>query len=248
MLDYRVILPGVPVSSDRGALGWCSVSLMEIAGKKILFDTGSSGDRKMLLEGLRREGIQPDEIDILFVSHLHFDHFINAELFTGSKIFVSQRDLDYVLQGEFREKNDPYVPFTMVTALEDYLIPCREDDEIVAGLRVVPLPGHTPGTSGLFYEEDRILFASDGVKNGWEFVHNEPPPSFHSETAALENYEFVRRHVDTVIPGHDRPFRIHGTTEIEYVRELSCTIQFYPEPDGDGQCVRFGGGGLTIVR
>jgi glyoxylase-like metal-dependent hydrolase (beta-lactamase superfamily II) len=247
MLDFKIILSGVPLSSDRGALGWCTVSLIEISGTKILFDTGSYGDRGLLLEELKNAGTDPDGIDIVFISHLHFDHFLNVELFPESKIIVSERELNYVLEGEFKKTNDPYVPFSMVTVLKDHLTPCREGEEIVAGMKVVLLPGHTPGTSGLFYEKDHVLFASDGVKNGWEFVNNEPPPSFYSEKAALANYEFVREQVDIVIPGHDRPFNIKRDNRIEYIRDFGCTVQFYPDPYGSMKKVNLSGKGISTV-
>ncbi len=41
-------------------------------GKSILFDTG--GDGSILLENMRRLNINPDEIEVVFLSHIHGDH------------------------------------------------------------------------------------------------------------------------------------------------------------------------------
>ena len=40
--------------------------------RTILFDTGGSGE--ILLKNLSKMGISPDEIDIIFLSHEHYDH------------------------------------------------------------------------------------------------------------------------------------------------------------------------------
>lgn len=81
MLHYSILLTGIPVTSERGALGWCTVAYLHLPGRHILFDTGSCGDRSLLLEQLEKIDLGPERIDTFVVSHLHFDHFVNAEIF-----------------------------------------------------------------------------------------------------------------------------------------------------------------------
>lgn len=45
--------------------------LIEISGKKILFDTGASG---LFLENAKKMGIKLEEVDLVVVSHGHHDH------------------------------------------------------------------------------------------------------------------------------------------------------------------------------
>jgi len=47
-------------------------SYLQIGNKKILFDTGSNS--KILLYNMRQLGINPEDIDIVFISHAHYDH------------------------------------------------------------------------------------------------------------------------------------------------------------------------------
>ncbi len=46
---------------------------------------------------LRREGVSPDEVDYLFLTHLHWDHCVNTRLFANAKIVVSSRGLASVV-------------------------------------------------------------------------------------------------------------------------------------------------------
>jgi len=51
---------------------WGFSALIEINGKKILFDAGASGS--ILLSNMSQLGIAPEDIDEVFISHAHFDH------------------------------------------------------------------------------------------------------------------------------------------------------------------------------
>jgi len=51
---------------------WGFAALVETDGRKILFDTGASGS--ILLGNMRKLGIDPEEVDNVFISHAHYDH------------------------------------------------------------------------------------------------------------------------------------------------------------------------------
>jgi len=50
----------------------CLVEIPQPAGKRILFDAGTSG--KILLSNMKNLNINPASIDEIFISHAHFDH------------------------------------------------------------------------------------------------------------------------------------------------------------------------------
>ncbi len=204
---YRILLPGVPVSSGRGALGWCSVVLLRAGGKNILFDTGSYGDRPLLLQQLAGCGLAPEDVDLIFASHFHYDHVVNAELF-GCEVAVSRAEWRYVVEGDYLARRDPFVPRALVGHLGKRLVPVGGGDELAPGIVTVELPGHTPGTTGLLVRDEGVLLASDAVKNAWDFVRGAPPPSFFSAETAPANYRRVRELARVVVPGHDRPFEL----------------------------------------
>jgi 7,8-dihydropterin-6-yl-methyl-4-(beta-D-ribofuranosyl)aminobenzene 5'-phosphate synthase len=51
---------------------WGFSCLVEASGKKILFDTGAKGD--ILLDNMKKLAINPSEIEMIFISHGHWDH------------------------------------------------------------------------------------------------------------------------------------------------------------------------------
>jgi len=118
-INYEIIMPGIGASSNRGALGWCNISIIYANGKTILFDTGSNDDREELLLELEKMNIEINNIDIIFISHLHYDHCCNIELFDNAQIIVSKRELEYVITQEYKKYNDPYVPFATVKYFEN---------------------------------------------------------------------------------------------------------------------------------
>ena len=52
--------------------GWGFSCFIKIEGKNILFDTGA--DSETLFSNMEKMGINPKEIDFVFISHLHGDH------------------------------------------------------------------------------------------------------------------------------------------------------------------------------
>lgn len=230
--SYEILLPGIPVSSTRGAFGWCTVVLIQNGDKRILFDTGSYNVRPILLENLKKRHLSPEDIDIVFISHPHYDHIVNAELFDRSQILISEADLNYAL-----EANDPFVPVTLIDMLKKRLRTLAGEEYITETAKAVSLPGHTPGHMGLLLEHDSIIVAGDAVKNAWEFVHLVAPPPFVSEVSSLQSYNKIRSLAKVVIPGHDRPFRLTDDDRVEYIQDGSAEICIYENPYQDARVI-----------
>jgi len=51
---------------------WGFSALIEVNEKKIIFDTGDNGD--ILMSNMKKLGIDPANIDAVFISHNHYDH------------------------------------------------------------------------------------------------------------------------------------------------------------------------------
>ncbi|MCK4783053.1 MAG: MBL fold metallo-hydrolase, partial [Desulfobacteraceae bacterium] len=51
---------------------WGFACLVEVYGKKILFDTGANGS--ILLENMKTLNIDPTVVEEIFISHAHSDH------------------------------------------------------------------------------------------------------------------------------------------------------------------------------
>jgi glyoxylase-like metal-dependent hydrolase (beta-lactamase superfamily II) len=63
------------------------VYLIKIGKDNILIDTSSKQARPELLEELKQLKIQPRDIHIILLTHRHWDHVENLELFPNAKVY-----------------------------------------------------------------------------------------------------------------------------------------------------------------
>jgi len=72
-----------------------TVYLVKEGGENILIDTSSEENKKGLLEDLEKLEITPEDIDILVLTHSHWDHIGNNNLFPNAKIITSRNTEDF---------------------------------------------------------------------------------------------------------------------------------------------------------
>ncbi|MGA2989824.1 MAG: MBL fold metallo-hydrolase [Candidatus Korobacteraceae bacterium] len=209
MIAIDTILGGFPGWTSRGALGWGAIYLVTTeTGEKILFDTGATNQRSSLLPKLKERGISPANISTVILSHLHFDHASNWDYFIGSEIVVHASDLEWALSA-----HGPVSELAFrCKAIKEHakLRVITEDCELKPGLRIIHVPGHTPGSIAL--KMDRIVICGDALKNRWELQGDVPtvpassgPKSLWSAQAFIKSLEKLTSGADKLYPGHDSP-------------------------------------------
>jgi glyoxylase-like metal-dependent hydrolase (beta-lactamase superfamily II) len=233
MAEVDVLLRGFPGVSSRGYFGWCNVVLIRSGGEILLFDTGSHGDRALLLKELEGRGLGPRDIDLVVISHLHFDHCLNADLFKGARLLISEEDVGYACSDRPDAAGDTFVPRAHAERLAELAEPLRDGDRITGEVEAMALPGHTPGLMGLFLRGEGIVLASDSVKNAWEFARMDPTACFHGKGDAIESMRRIAGVAKVVIPGHDRPFEIQGG-RIKYRGGIKVEISAMLAPELEG--------------
>jgi len=85
-------------------------------------------------------------IDIVVNTHLHFDHCGGNHLFAGRPTYVQRRELD-----DARSEDD-YTIREWVEAPGVQYVPVDGEFELFPGLRLLPAPGHTPGSQVVVVE------------------------------------------------------------------------------------------------
>ena len=85
-------------------------------------------------------------IDVVVNTHLHFDHCGGNHLFAGRPTYVQRRELD-----DARSKDD-YTIREWVDAPGVQYVPVDGELELLPGVRLVPTPGHTPGSQVVVVE------------------------------------------------------------------------------------------------
>ena len=120
---------------------------------------------------LRSAGYTPDQVDLVLITHLHADHAggLTAQdgqrVFPNADVFVAKAESDFWLSPENAAKapKDAQSFFQSAQAIAAPYIKAGKwhtfsgSEAIADGMKIVPLPGHTPGQMG--YE-----FASKGQK------------------------------------------------------------------------------------
>ena len=160
--------------------------LIEGDGKRVLVDAGSGtkDDAKFrdiyaierpegLIEDLRAAGIAPEQVDTVALTHLHFDHCgggtsrgedgVVRPTFPKAHYLVRRQEWDDAHHANERNRasylSDNYDPL----AQSGQLILHAQDIEILPGVWMKNLPGHTLGHQGVFFDIPgaRALYAVD---------------------------------------------------------------------------------------
>jgi glyoxylase-like metal-dependent hydrolase (beta-lactamase superfamily II) len=181
------------------------VYLVHAGTRRILFDCGHAGRRRALLRALGERGLAPRDIDVLVLSHAHWDHVQNADLFADVLIHPAE---DLAPQG------NPFTPPWTAALLAGVSVrPAANGLELAPGVTVTALPGHTAGSIGLTVATaaGTALLTGDAVPSAGALRRGRCSSAV-DEVAAAESMALVRSRADLVYPGHDRPFTLEAGT------------------------------------
>jgi len=94
-------------------------------------------------DGLAKWGLKPEDIDMIILTHLHWDHIMNAEKCKNAKLIVQEEEMKAALD------HHPIVHFAY--APRWYYEQMRNvelvngDVDLLPGIRLIFSPGHTQG-------------------------------------------------------------------------------------------------------
>lgn len=181
--------------------------LVDDGDVKLLVDTGiGDPEQSDLLTALEEAGVTPEAIDVVMISHFHGDHFSGVSDAHGTPTFpqaryvAAQTEWDYWMEGS---SDRAVYAQNKLQPLADQFSFVQPGDEILPGITVVDLAGHTPGQVGLLLESegDRLLFVADilhtvpqFVRPDWHFVWDSLP-----EQAVAMRRASLRRAADETL-------------------------------------------------
>lgn len=123
------------------------------------------------LNHLGRAGLAPEDVDLVFLTHLHVDHTgwltrkIGGEwvpTFPKARHVVTETELSFWTEhhGDFAYMAESVPESVEPLRQRDMFAFIAPGDEIALGLRVVDLAGHSPGMVGLEYSEGGKLLGA----------------------------------------------------------------------------------------
>jgi glyoxylase-like metal-dependent hydrolase (beta-lactamase superfamily II) len=162
--------------------GSINAFLVNTGSKLILIDSGAGtlygACCGHLIENLRASGYTPEQVDEVLLTHLHADHVGGIApggivVFPNAVIRSSKLDADYWLNDTNEKAAQDFLRPMFEgdkASLKPYIaagryMPFEGEQEIVPGIRAIPLPGHTPGHTSYVVESrgQKLLVWGDVV-------------------------------------------------------------------------------------
>jgi len=167
------------------------------------------------LELLSSIDVTPGDIDHVVLSHLHFDHIGNVDLFPDATFSVARSELEY-WTGPYadrpliNESGDPDEIQLVADLLRDDRLHLVDGvEEILPGIEVRPIRGHTPGQliTEVATRSGSVVLASDTIHFYEEMELDRPYWVFHDLEGMYHGYDALRtlgaRPGASIVAGHD---------------------------------------------
>lgn len=200
MAEVKVLVNGEHTWNEEKKLMIGSTVTLIKTDKNILVDAGTFKDKEKLLNSLKEEGLTPEDIDIVFLTHLHLDHIVNVHLFNKSMIMLKLIKGEY--PGQIQRLNQGTLERTEI----------KDGVEIAKDVECLLTPGHSGDMVSLIVNTDkgRIVIAGDAIPNKkMADLNNEPLPALIVD---MNDFNKSRKKIleiaDYIVPGHGDMFKV----------------------------------------
>lgn len=193
------------------------------AARSFVVDTGFNAEtagrrgRELLRpvpEGLQVLGMTPDAVSDVILTHMHYDHAGNNDLFRGARFHLQEQEMSFVtgkcmchdlLRHPFEEED----VVTMVRNVFAGRVEFHDGaSEIAPGISVHRTGGHSKGLQCVRVSTARgpVVLASDAAHYYEHIEQNRAFAVFENLTDVLEGYRLLKKlapSMQHIVPGHD---------------------------------------------
>lgn len=199
--------------------------LIEGEDKTILIDTGLGDcDEVMAMQGeygidyiatktkdeeivtaLAQKGLKPEDIDVVALTHLHFDHIGNNELFSKAR-FVVQKD-----EVPFLVSPPPFATFYYrewqhkLTSISGRLDTIEGNYRLSKNVELIKVGGHAAGQMVVMVDTalGKVCIGSDFYYNYTNIDRSWPMGPLWNVQQWIDNDRWVKSNCDMILPNHD---------------------------------------------
>ena len=187
----------------------CDTGFDEIAAKerarKITHPVG---------DGIKALGLQPDKVDHVIATHMHWDHAGNYDLFPNARYHIQDTEMAYAT-GRGMCHQMLRIPFSesdvlaMVRKIFAYRVEFHDGvDEVAPGITVHRIGGHSKGLQCVRVKTRRgyVVVASDSAHLYSHIDEDRVFPITYSVGDTLEGYRTLQKLASSrhhIVPGHD---------------------------------------------
>jgi glyoxylase-like metal-dependent hydrolase (beta-lactamase superfamily II) len=169
---------------------------------------------KPIDEGLRSIGIQANSIEHIIVTHMHYDHIGNYEMFPKARYHLQRDEMAYAT-GRYMCHAHMRIPFEVddVVAMVRKVFAERVvfhdgTEQIAPGVTVHKIDGHSMGLQCVRVNTRRghVVLASDASHLYGHIDHGRVFPITYCVGDVLEGYATIKKLADSpdhIVPGHD---------------------------------------------
>ena len=218
MPEIKIVLSGYTFNSDQTGLGLSTVALIE--GEVLtLVDVAHFGRRVILKNALEDLGLSLDDIGRVILTHAHWDHSQNTDMFPNAEIVIHAKELEYSKNP--RPSDHATARYFAETLSGQNVLEVDSETVLEPGVKVIETPGHTRGHISVVVDTEQgpVCIGGDAFSDAGALHRGTPALVFWSESEARESIRNIIAESDTIYPGHDRPFKIINQDEIEYLVE-----------------------------
>ncbi len=168
--------------------------------KTLLIDPGHLRHIGELFTQMERDGLSPEEVDLVLMTHSHPDHMEGVEAFYNKRTrMVMSREEEHYLQ-----QSGKYLFEMMRQPVPKYRIDffLREGKFLFGGktFQVYQTPGHSPGSISIYWPERKTLLTGDVIFYGG--IGRTDFPEGNSKLLMKSIETLSNLDVEVLLPGH----------------------------------------------
>jgi len=187
--EVKILIEGESNANEVGETGEektrATITLVREGNFAMVVDPGILRNQQILIDALEKEGLRPEDIDVVCITHSHIDHFRNIGIFPRAKVLEHYGLWDKESVKDWPEQFSIYI-------------------------QILHTPGHDKTGITIFAKTEEGVVAICGDVF-WKENYPESPKddTYASDPEELaESRKLVLEMADWIIPGHGGMYKV----------------------------------------